>query len=92
MIALIAVVMGSLDENETCDPLAAGGCPSSCDDVDLCTSDTLIGTADACNAECVFAPIVECSLETDGCCAPGCNSLDDGDCARKLWQRRGRRR
>ena len=72
---------GVLDENETCDPLAVGGCPSSCDDVDLCTNDTLIGTAEACNAECVFAPIIECSLETDGCCAPGCNSLDDGDCS-----------
>ncbi|MCB9653367.1 MAG: putative metal-binding motif-containing protein [Deltaproteobacteria bacterium] len=69
---------GVLEAGETCDP--PGSCPTTCDDQDACTVDTLVGSADQCNAECSFSAITQC-VNGDGCCAPGCDSSTDDDCA-----------
>ncbi|MBN1771053.1 MAG: hypothetical protein JXB32_07330 [Deltaproteobacteria bacterium] len=66
---------GVLDPGETCD----GDCPTSCSDGDPCTSDTLSGSAAACNAACTFPPITACD-SGDGCCPAGCTAATDGDC------------
>ena len=67
---------GVLVAGETCD----GDCPTSCDDGDACTSNELSGRAELCNAVCNFDPVTEC-VGGDGCCAPGCTSANDDDCA-----------
>lgn len=66
---------GVVEGSETCD----GDCPTSCDDGLACTTDTLVGSAESCSAECSFTPITAC-VDGDGCCAPGCNATDDDDC------------
>lgn len=65
---------------ETCD----GNCPvdaSDCDDNDVCTADSVSGTAAQCNAQCVNAPLGCIAGVTDGCCPSMCNANNDGDCA-----------
>src|SRR5690606_22176300 len=43
--------------DETCDDTLPGfECPTSCDDGDACTTDTLSGSAASCTAECVNDP------------------------------------
>lgn len=66
---------GKLDDGETCD----GDCPTFCVDPDRCTSDVLSGSADTCDAECSFKPIVICRAG-DGCCPDGCAKSNDTDC------------
>jgi len=69
---------GAVEGNETCD----GNCPTSaadCDDADACTTDTLNGSATNCTAECQNTDITMC-INGDGCCAPGCNAINDDDC------------
>jgi hypothetical protein len=66
---------GALDDGELCD----GDCPQSCDDMDVCTTDTLLGNASTCDAQCKSAPITVCNTG-DGCCPEGCTSEKDGDC------------
>jgi len=66
---------GHIDPGETCD----GNCPTSCDDGQLCTVDTLSGSAGACNAACSNAPINAC-VSGDGCCPAGCGGQGDSDC------------
>lgn len=66
---------GVVDAGETCD----GDCPTSCSDGDPCTTDTLTGSAAACNAACSFPAITACAAG-DGCCPAGCTSATDGDC------------
>lgn len=68
---------GQLDRGEKCDP--AGTCPSSCTKPNACTSATLVGSAQACSAECRYAPITAC-VAGDNCCLPGCTPATDGDC------------
>ena len=68
---------GTIDNDETCDP--PGTCPTSCDDLDVCTTDTQSGTPDACNVLCTSTPIVDCA-GGDGCCPSGCSQNLDGDC------------
>jgi hypothetical protein len=68
---------GVIDPGETCDPPAT--CPSSCDDGDACTTDTLTGSAANCNVACTNTSIVSC-VGGDGCCPAGCNANTDGDC------------
>jgi hypothetical protein len=63
---------------ETCDPPSS--CPTSCDDVDVCTVDTLIGDSNTCSADCDFAPLTQC-ISGDGCCPAGCNNTIDSDCS-----------
>lgn len=69
---------GVLETGETCDPIA--DCPTSCDDMDACTTDELLGSASNCTAECQYTDITTC-IDGDGCCPMGCNANDDDDCA-----------
>jgi MYXO-CTERM domain-containing protein len=68
---------GILDPGETCDP--PSDCPTSCDDSDSCTTDTLAGSADTCDATCTSAPITLCT-DDDGCCPDACDVSTDNDC------------
>lgn len=65
---------GSIEEGERCD----GNCPTSCDDQNACTKDTILG-ANTCQAECRNTPITACS-SGDGCCPSGCDFSADDDC------------
>ncbi len=67
---------------ELCDTGIASGdpgaCPTSCDDGDACTQDTLQG-AGSCQATCTYNQITRCDDGSDGCCPSGCTLQDDGD-------------
>ncbi len=70
-----------LEPGELCDtgiPSGdAGACPTSCNDGDACTQDTLQGQD--CQTECLFEPITSCT-PGDGCCPAGCGLVqDNGD-------------
>lgn len=67
---------GVLQDGETCD----GGCPTSCDDGDACTTDTLQGSKLTCDAVCVSEPVTACQ-SGDGCCPSGCDATSDSDCS-----------
>jgi hypothetical protein len=77
---------GTVDGAESCDkaiaPGQAGACPTSCPPQNGCTSYMLIGDASVCTAKCLTVVTTTCSgtLAGDGCCPPGCNVLNDGDC------------
>jgi len=68
---------GVVQAGERCD----GDCPASCDDDDPCTVDTLEGSAETCDAACVFTPrgADDCT-PLDGCCPEGCAARGDLDC------------
>ena len=68
---------GKVDPPETCDPPSS--CPTSCDDADACTQDTLNGSATNCTASCSHTPITSCA-GGDGCCPAGCTGANDSDC------------
>jgi hypothetical protein len=74
-----AAVCGNdaVEVGETCDPPAS--CPAACDDLDACTTDTLTGTAAACNASCTWVDLAACAAG-DACCPPGCDPSSDADC------------
>lgn len=65
---------GVVDTDERCD----GDCPDACDDQDPCTTDTLLGQADDCDARCDFVPAT-CGV-ADTCCPEGCSAAEDTDC------------
>jgi hypothetical protein len=67
---------GQIDAGETCD----GDCPTSCNDGVACTTDSLVGSAASCNAQCSYDPITVCQ-DGDGCCPTGCSFDNDDDCA-----------
>lgn len=77
---------GQIQEGELCD----GNCPTSCDDNDPCTEDTLIGSAQMCDARCEHKDIcikavcgndiLEPGERCDGNCPTAC---DDGDACTK---------
>jgi len=69
---------GVVEAGETCDP--PGSCPTSCDDSNICTADTMTGSAANCNVACSNTVISTCT-SGDGCCPSGCNSTSDSDCA-----------
>ncbi|PKN47252.1 MAG: hypothetical protein CVU59_03540 [Deltaproteobacteria bacterium HGW-Deltaproteobacteria-17] len=69
---------GVIEPGETCDP--PGSCPTTCDDGDSCTADTMTGHTDDCTAGCSSLPILTC-IHDDGCCPSNCNALNDNDCA-----------
>src|SRR5262249_20374055 len=73
---------GLVDFGETCDlgiPSGMpGSCPTSCDDRDACTTDTL-QLAGTCQALCKNAPVTMCQ-GGDGCCPAGCTFDTDSDC------------
>jgi hypothetical protein len=66
-----------IEEGETCDPPST--CPTGCDDEDPCTTDSLEGSADRCNARCSHLTITKC-LTGDGCCPDGCTWEVDREC------------
>jgi hypothetical protein len=69
---------GVTESGELCD---GASCPTSCPSDGLaCTSDALSGSAGSCNARCAYAAISACT-NGDGCCASGCTSANDNDCA-----------
>lgn len=74
----------TLDDLERCDPSIASGpgtCPTSCETpgATACVNSRLVGSSESCTAECV-TEAVACSLESDGCCSPGCDASTDADC------------
>ncbi|MEM9860471.1 MAG: DUF4215 domain-containing protein [Myxococcota bacterium] len=71
---------GAIEAGETCEAGVGAGCPARCDDGDVCTRDALMGSVDACTAECGATPIESCTND-DGCCGPGCNASNDNDCS-----------
>ena len=70
---------GRLDSGETCELNTAVPCPTSCDDGERCTRDTLRGSAGNCNAVCENTPITE-AVSGDLCCPAGANANTDSDC------------
>ena len=68
---------GTIDAGETCDPPAS--CPTTCDDSDSCTTDTLTGASANCNVSCSNVAVVACT-DSDGCCPAGCVNASDNDC------------
>ena len=69
---------GVVDTNETCDP--PDTCPTTCNDGNACTTDSLTGSATNCNANCSHSTITACT-PGDGCCPTGCDSNTDTDCS-----------
>lgn len=72
---------GQLTPPETCDTAietGTGSCPTSCDDGNSCTTDTLSGSG--CETECSHAPITA-PLDGDSCCPSGQSAATDDDCA-----------
>lgn len=63
---------------ETCDGVDCS--LIDCDDGNACTADGTTGSAESCSLACVNSPVTQC-ISDDGCCAAGCSSLDDNDCA-----------
>lgn len=66
---------GTIDFAELCD----GDCPTDCDDLNVCTVDSLMGHPSTCNVRCVNQPITRC-VNDDGCCPQGCSANTDSDC------------
>ncbi|MBN1275590.1 DUF4038 domain-containing protein [Candidatus Woesearchaeota archaeon] len=66
---------GRVEPPETCD----GNCPTSCDDGNPCTTDTMTGSPDECNVACAHTQKTSCQ-DNDGCCPSGCDYQDDNDC------------
>lgn len=70
----------SPDDGERCDVAivgAPGACPTSCDDADVCTDDTLVGSG-TCDATCRH--VLRPPTSGDGCCPAGANVAIDDDC------------
>lgn len=67
---------GVVEDGETCD----GNCPSTCNDGNACTTDSITGSATSCDVVCTFDPVTTCA-DGDGCCPAGCNTTDDSDCS-----------
>jgi len=63
---------GTVEAGETCD----GSCVTSCPDLGIqCYESVVVGSASACNAECITMEITYCS-DGDGCCPAGCDGMD----------------
>jgi hypothetical protein len=67
---------GIVDSGETCD----GNCPATCPAIG-CQTRHLQGTATACNAVCVNDTVITACTNGDSCCASGCTTTNDNDCA-----------
>jgi len=81
---------GVIDEGENCDtgisPLAPDACPTTCDDNDPCTTDSLLGAG--CTRSCQHVRVTA-PVSGDGCClkdpmmVPIFSRAQDTDCAPK---------
>lgn len=67
---------GTIESPEICD----GDCPTTCENDVACTTGTLSGSPDTCDAQCLFEPVTACQND-DGCCPEGCTPDDDNDCS-----------
>lgn len=70
---------GAITGDETCDPRSSTPCPTSCDDRNPCTTDSLEGDVGDCTARCVNTPITR-ARSGDGCCPEGATQDRDSDC------------
>ena len=70
---------GMVTPPETCDIALPQSCPTSCDDGQACTDDTLVHGG-SCAAACTHVPITG-PAHGDGCCPSGANNNTDNDCA-----------
>jgi hypothetical protein len=74
---------GLLEGLETCDTAIAAGqpgaCPTTCQDGDACTLDTMLNPG-TCKATCSFTAINQCT-SGDGCCPAGCTPAVDSECS-----------
>jgi cysteine-rich repeat protein len=71
---------GTVNAVEQCDTGIAtgpGACPTTCDDGDACTTDSLSGAG--CDAVCMHGTIAAL-IDGDGCCPPGGDASSDDDC------------
>jgi hypothetical protein len=77
----VACGNGLRESGEACDvgisPTAPGGCPTSCDDGNACTTDFLTGAG--CQVSCVHLPITA-PISGDGCCPAAATRATDTDC------------
>ncbi|MCB9593856.1 MAG: DUF4215 domain-containing protein [Sandaracinaceae bacterium] len=72
----------ALEGTELCDVGSSTECPTSCDDMNSCTTDALMGSAATCDAVCAFTAITRCRRgASDGCCPMGCTAATDRDCS-----------
>jgi cysteine-rich repeat protein len=72
---------GRIDANETCDigiTTGPNACPTSCNDTDTCTGDTL-QNGGTCSAVCLHTPVTQPS-PTDQCCVAGETQATDPVC------------
>ncbi len=67
-----------VEPGETCDPVSS--CPTSCNDGDVCTVDTLSGDPSLCTSSCSYPPLATC-VDDDTCCPSNCNANTDNDCS-----------
>jgi hypothetical protein len=66
----------AIEDGESCD----GNCPDTCeDDGNVCTSEALIGSPEACDVACTHPPVTTC-VNADGCCPASCGIMTDTDC------------
>jgi hypothetical protein len=74
---------GTIEEWELCDPKiksGEGSCPKSCDDGNVCTKDTLVGSASRCTASCEHEQITACKSVDGGItCSRQNATLNRGD-------------
>ncbi len=68
---------GVLEAGELCD----GDCPTSCDDGNACTTDSMAGSAGTCNVVCINQDSGAACGMSDGCCPAGCTEEMDEDCS-----------
>ncbi|HEX2731446.1 MAG TPA: hypothetical protein VHM70_07575, partial [Polyangiaceae bacterium] len=69
---------GVVESGETCDPLDS--CPTSCNDGNACTTDSLSGATETCDVACAFTVTTQC-VDDDLCCPEGCDANTDSDCS-----------
>lgn len=73
---------GVVEMGEVCDKSIASGpgaCPTTCDDANTCTRDTL-NNPNTCTASCTHTTITT-ATNGDMCCPAGANANTDSDCA-----------
>lgn len=71
-----------MEDGETCESESTTPCKKSdpdCDDMNACTVDKLVGSAQNCNAACTNTRIAE-AKDGDGCCPSGSDANSDADC------------
>ncbi len=71
---------GKIDAGEACDTAISSGtgkCPSTCNDQNTCTKDSVTGSK--CTTKCINT-VITAKVNGDACCPAGANSTNDTDC------------